>query len=99
MPSRGEGFGLAYVEAMRHGIPVVASVHDAAPEINVDGETGYNVDLEQRDALLDRVVHLLRNRDHARELGAAGQRRWSEHFRYGAFRERFLPELQTLLRA
>lgn len=90
MPSRGEGFGLVYVEAMRQGVPVIASVHDAAPEINVDGETGYNVDLGRPADLTDRIVQVLRDRDLAARLGAAGQQRWAQHFRYSAFRQRFL---------
>ena len=97
MPSLGEGFGLVYIEAMRHAVPVVASMHDAAPEVNLEGETGYNVDLAKPGQLADRLVHLLRNRDHAAALGRAGQSRWREHFRYGAFRERFLPHLRQLL--
>src|SRR5262245_30714882 len=39
MPSRGEGFGLVYIEAMRWSIPVIASVHDGGQEINVDNVT------------------------------------------------------------
>jgi len=97
MPSRGEGFGLVYAEAMRQGIPVIASVHDAAPEINVEGETGYNVDLEQPGALTERLVHLLRDRDLAARLGAAGRRRWAEHFCYAAFRARFLGLLDAFV--
>jgi phosphatidylinositol alpha-1,6-mannosyltransferase len=91
MPSRGEGFGLVYVEAMRHGVPVVASVHDAAPEINVEGETGYNVDLDRPAELPERIIHLLRNPALASELGARGRTRWAQHFRFSAFRQRFLP--------
>src|SRR5262249_47814736 len=97
MPSRGEGFGLVYVEAMRHGIPVIASVHDAAPEINVDGETGYNVDLARPHELAERLVHLLRDRDWSARLGANGRQRWERHFRFSAFRDRFLPLVAELL--
>jgi phosphatidylinositol alpha-1,6-mannosyltransferase len=91
MPSRGEGFGLVYIEAMRHGLPVIASVHDAAPEINLDGHTGYNVNLDAPGDLPERLIHLLRNPDHIATLGQNARRRWHDHFRYSAFRERFLP--------
>ena len=99
MPSRGEGFGLVYVEAMRHGLPVIASVHDAAPEINLDGQTGYNVNLDQPGELADRIVQLLGDRDHARRLGEAARQRWAEHFRFSAFRRRFAPLLRRFLQS
>ncbi len=97
MPSRGEGFGLVYIEAMRHGLPVVASVHDAAPEINLDGVTGYNVNLDKPDELADRLIYLLKNPDRATELGRRAHERWRSHFRYGCFRDRFLPLLRDFL--
>ena len=98
MPSRGEGFGLVYIEAMRRSIPVVASIHDAAPEINLDGVTGYNVDLDQPDQLPDRIIRLLRDPDHARALGNNGQDRWRTHFRFSSFRDRFKPLLREFLK-
>lgn len=89
MPSRGEGFGLVYIEAMRHGVPVIGSIHDAAPEINMDGDTGYNVDLGRSGELEERLVHLLDDAGRCREMGLRGMGRWSEHFTYRAFRVRF----------
>lgn len=94
MPSRGEGFGLAYVEAMRWGIPVIASVHDAGQEVNLHNSTGLNVDLDRKTELRDAVIALLRDRDMAARMGAAGHRRWRQYFCYSAFRDRFLPELR-----
>ena len=88
MPSRNEGFGLVYVEAMRHGLPVVASVHDAGREVNVDGETGYNVDLDRAAELPDRLIGLLAAPDLARQMGRRGRERWRQHFRFGAFERR-----------
>ncbi len=97
LPSRGEGFGLVYIEAMRRGLPIIASVHDAAPEVNLEGVTGYNVDLDKPDQLPERIIYLLKEPSHAAVLGQNGQQRWREHFCHTAFRRRFLPILHTFL--
>jgi phosphatidylinositol alpha-1,6-mannosyltransferase len=96
MPSRGEGFGLAYAEAMRHGVPVIASVHDAAPEINLDGVTGFNVDLDQGQALPQALIRLLSQPELARSMGRAAQQHWREELCYSRFADRFLPILRSL---
>ena len=97
MPSRGEGFGLVYIEAMRHGLPVVASVHDAAPEVNLNGVTGFNVNLDMPDELPHRIILLLKNPERRAEMGRQAQERWRGHFRYTCFRARFLPLLRYFL--
>ena len=89
MPSRQEGFGIAYAEAMRYGLSVIASRQDAGQEVNVDGVTGYNVDLDAEGALADRLIALLSSREMASAFGAAGARRWAEHYRYSQFKARF----------
>jgi len=95
MPSRGEGFGLVYIEAMRRGIPVIASIHDAAQEVNVHGETGFNVALDDIDELTNQVVTLLQDRELAKRLGEQGRDRWRQKFTYSAFKSRFLPLLES----
>ena len=97
MPSRKEGFGLVYVEAMRYGLPVIASVRDAGQEVNVDGVTGFNVDLDRKGELASRLITLLSDPDLAQRMGRAGHRRWQEHFRFSAFRRRFGPIMQAFL--
>ena len=97
MPSRGEGFGLVYIEAMRHGLPVVASIHDAATEVVLDGRTGLLANLDNPHDLAEKLILLLRNRDLAWRMGNAGQERWQEHFTYAAFSNRFRALLGELI--
>jgi phosphatidyl-myo-inositol dimannoside synthase len=97
MPSRGEGFGITYIEAMRHGLPVIASIHDAGGEINVDGVTGCNVDLDREGALADALVGLLADPRARERMGEAGRARGSQHFIHPRFRQRFTPLLAQLL--
>ena len=89
MPSRGEGFGLVYVEAMRRGLPIIASIHDAGQEVNIDGRTGYNVDLDRAEELSDRLTTLLSDADLAQQMGKAAARHWFFNYRYSAFQQRF----------
>ncbi len=97
MPSRGEGFGLVYIEAMRHGLPVIASVHDAAPEINIHGKTGFNVNLDKPNELVEKLVFLLKNPKAAYQLGENGKQRWVQNFCFSAFRSRYVALLKEFL--
>jgi phosphatidylinositol alpha-1,6-mannosyltransferase len=99
MPSRQEGFGIVYIEAMRRGLPVIASWQDAGQELNIDGNTGYNVDLDRPGELGARIADLLGNREKCAAMGAAGRQRWREHFRYSAFRSRILEHLSAFSEA
>ena len=95
--SHVEGFGLVFTEAMRYGVPVIASTDDASSEVNLDGVTGYNVARSRPSDATDRIIALLRNPDLARSLGRAGFDRWHRHFRYSAFEQRFRATTRDLL--
>jgi phosphatidyl-myo-inositol dimannoside synthase len=88
MPSRGEGFGIAYLEAMAHGLPCIGSIHDAAGEVIDDGVTGYLVDQSDTQTLADRLSLLLGDDVRRRAMGEAGRRRLTERFTADRFAER-----------
>jgi len=80
MPSRGDGFGLVYLEAMRAGLPVVAARGGAAEEVVADGTTGLLVDPASPEELTAALSRLLADPPLAARLGAAGGRRARETF-------------------
>ncbi|HEV3075628.1 MAG TPA: glycosyltransferase family 4 protein [Thermoanaerobaculia bacterium] len=96
MPSRGEGFGLVYLEAMRAGRPCVAARASAAEEIVADGETGLLVDPLDPDAIAGALGRLLAAPDLARAMGEGGRRRLERLFTPRRFRERLWPLLDRL---
>jgi glycosyltransferase involved in cell wall biosynthesis len=73
-PARWEGFGLAVLEAMVAGLPVVATNVSALPELVVDGETGLLVPPDDAEALARAIERA------APELGAAGAERARSEF-------------------
>jgi phosphatidylinositol alpha-1,6-mannosyltransferase len=92
MPSTGEGFGLVFVEAMRAGLPCIASF-DSAAEIVEDQQTGFVVE-QEADALADACLKLLSDDTMANRFSAAGRTRYETQFTYPAFRDRFLHSVE-----
>ena len=87
MPSRGEGFGLAYLEAMRCGLPCIGSDADAASEVIAADETGRIVASSEIGQLASAIAELLENPDAARRMGERGQIRERDTFAFSKFRE------------
>jgi glycosyltransferase involved in cell wall biosynthesis len=87
-PARWEGFGLALLEAMLAGKPVVATRVSAAPEIVADGETGILVPPDDPAALAAAVGALLGDPERAAALGQAGLARAQQLFSVERMAER-----------
>ncbi len=84
LPSRGEGFGLVYLEAMAHGKPCLAADAGGAPEV-VTAETGMLVPFGDVAAIAGACRHALR-----REWSADALRTRARHFSFAAFKQRLL---------
>jgi len=74
-----EGFGLVYLEAGAHALPVVAHAIGGVPEAVIDGETGLLVPPDDSAALTAAFAKLIGDPALCRRLGAAGQARALSH--------------------
>jgi phosphatidylinositol alpha-1,6-mannosyltransferase len=96
MPSRGEGFGLVYLEAMRAGKPCLAARDGAAAEVVADGETGLLVDPDDPAEIAAALARLLDEPELARRMGEAGRRRFQAVFIPERFHAGLRPFLDRL---
>ena len=79
-PSWTESFGMALVEAMSCGVPVVAHDLEGMREVIDDGVTGFLVKAGDIDALATRIDELLENPGLRAQMGGAAYRTMRERF-------------------
>lgn len=59
LPSEQESFGLAALEAMAAGVPVISSNAGGIPEVNIHGKTGFVADIGDVESMTKYAAQLL----------------------------------------
>ena len=63
LPSENESFGLAVLEAQACGVPSITSNAGGLPEVNLDGETGFTINVGDISTFASRIEQLIDDAD------------------------------------
>ncbi|MEL7344782.1 MAG: glycosyltransferase family 4 protein [Pseudomonadota bacterium] len=96
LPSAKEGFGIVYLEAWQHGVPVVTGTEDAATTLVDHGEDGFSVHHDDIDGLAQTLSALLGDLRGAAEMGRAGAAKVNRRYTAAAFENRLMHMIETL---
>ncbi len=98
LSSRWEGLPRSILEAMRAGLPVIASDVGGVREAVVEGETGFLIPRGDAATLEERLRDLLSSPRLRGEMGKAGRRLYEESFAFPVLVESTLALYEKILR-
>jgi len=70
LPSLTESFGLAALEAMASGVPVISSNTGGIPEVNIEGVSGFLSDVNDVEDMAKNAIHILSDNERLKEFKA-----------------------------
>jgi glycosyltransferase involved in cell wall biosynthesis len=95
LPSKGEGFGIVYLEAMAMARPCIAGNHGGPPEIIEDGKDGWLVEHGDVAGLAARLAALQRDPGLRREMGANAALKVKQRYLFSHMRDAWFKFLDT----
>lgn len=78
-PSRREGLGIAALEGMASGLPIVASNINGILDYTTDGETGYNCPPTDAEAFREALDKLIKDKKLRDRMGKTGNQRTKDY--------------------
>jgi glycosyltransferase involved in cell wall biosynthesis len=97
MPTTVEPFGIVFLEAFSHGLPIVATNIGAIPDFVEHGRSGYLVDCNDPAQLANRLNQLLSDPERCAAFGARGQRLVHDRYTWKATAQRLTAHINRCI--
>ena len=82
-PSRSEGLGNSFLEAMAAGVPIVGTMAGGIPDFLEDGATGLACNVEDENSLAEKVIFLFDNKDKKEKMVENAKSLISKSYEWG----------------
>ncbi len=93
MPSKKEGFGIVFIEAMACGLPVIAGNQDGSVDALKNGELGMLINPENKDEMLDKLEMVLNSNSYTVAQKKLLQQKVNSHYGYSHFYQNLKKQL------
>jgi len=98
LPSKNEGFGIVYLEAMEYKKPVIAANSGGATDVIRDNETGFLCNYDDLESLKSKILFITNNKSKAKEIGKSGYNFLIENFTFKQFEKRLATIVYDLIK-
>jgi glycosyltransferase involved in cell wall biosynthesis len=92
-----EGFGMVVVEAMAHGLPVIASSQGPVPEIIESGVNGKLFPPGDENALAEGIIELLSDTDLLKRYGKKGRALYEQKYEIRIVASLYIQKISSYL--
>lgn len=97
LPTRIEPFGIAFVEAMRHGLPIVGTNLGAIPDMIHNGGNGRLIPIGSPVATAEALIEILQNPAEAEVMGRKSRQIAIERYTWDAVGDRIREAVESTL--
>ncbi|MBI2639338.1 MAG: glycosyltransferase family 4 protein [Candidatus Sungbacteria bacterium] len=88
-PSRSEGLGNSFIEAMAAGLPIVGTMAGGIPDFLEDGKTGLAVRIDDAEDCADKMETLFKNEELRGRIQGEGKKTAVARFQWDAIAEKY----------
>jgi glycosyltransferase involved in cell wall biosynthesis len=88
LPSKGEGFGIVYIEAMKYKRPCIASNEGGQTDVILDNETGFLCEYDNVECLSKSIIKLYKDNNLRERFGKNGYKYLLNNFTFNDFSRR-----------
>jgi glycosyltransferase involved in cell wall biosynthesis len=98
-PTYRDAFPLVLLEVMQFGLPVIASIEGAIPDIVDDGKTGFLVEKHQPKQIADKLELLINNPEIRIAMGKAAKEKFFGRYTLNAFEKNMATVFESILKS